>query len=293
MGIHAIAGAAAGLLLLVLTPMNAMAQDRAADIASDIAPVVAAERAFRADVARDGVRRGFLANADDDAVIFRPNAVNAKDFLAAGEDQPGLLEWEPAFADVSLAGDLGFTTGPWTLRETVQDTVIAAGTYATVWRRGADGVWRFLIDLGARGPELIAVPQPMQVIAAQRDSAAAPAPAPADTAALVGLMRFERGLGSAELLAHVRDDARMLRRMSPAIVGRSAIEAFVAVHGLPRAVEPVGGSVARSGDLAYTYGRYAMESGEEGNYLRVWRRGTDDWTLLFEVLSPLPPQPKK
>ena len=33
------------------------------------------------------------------------------------------------------------------------DTTIAEGAYTTVWKRGEDGVWRAVLDLGVPDPE--------------------------------------------------------------------------------------------------------------------------------------------
>jgi len=55
----------------------------------------------------------FLA---DDGIIFQPGPVNGKKFWGERPARKGLLSWEPVFADVSRAGDLGYTTGPWEFR---------------------------------------------------------------------------------------------------------------------------------------------------------------------------------
>ena len=58
------------------------------------------------------------------------------------------LDWYPDFIEVSDAGDLGYTYGHYTFSATdaegkpVQD----AGIFHTVWKRQADGQWRFVWD---------------------------------------------------------------------------------------------------------------------------------------------------
>lgn len=62
---------------------------------------------------------------------------------------PGFsLTWGPTMADVSSAGDLGYSVGTFEL--TVDDSegnaVTRKGKYTTVWRKQADGQWKVVAD---------------------------------------------------------------------------------------------------------------------------------------------------
>src|SRR5438552_11925803 len=74
--------------------------------------IVEAERAFARAAATKGTRDAFLEFLADDGIIFQPGPVNGKQFWQARTPRKGLLSWEPIFADVSLAGDMGYTTVP-------------------------------------------------------------------------------------------------------------------------------------------------------------------------------------
>jgi hypothetical protein len=55
--------------------------------------------------------------------------------------------------------------------------------------------------------------------------------------------------------------------------------------------------VAQSGDLGYTYGSYELKeanaTSEKGYYARVWKRGANDqWQVVLDTTSPLPPEQK-
>ncbi len=58
--------------------------------------------------------------------------------------------------------------------------------------------------------------------------------------------------------------------------------------------------VAQSGDLGYTYGSYELKetsnsnaTTEKGYYARVWKRGANDqWQVMLDTTSPLPPEQK-
>lgn len=285
-----------------------------------IASIVAAERAFRADVAAHGVRDGFIRHFAADGVLFRPGPVNALEFLQAQQAQPGLLEWEPAFAAVATSNDLGFTTGPWTYRPGEADSVVAAGHYATVWRRDADGVWRAVIDHGVGLGRPMPVPAPQTVATpAQIVISSVTVDLPPGTASIElesegrderaslqdELRRLDRDLsiaagrveGVTRFLGSVSDDARFLRQGRLPISGRSSVEALLMTNPGGVTYAPAGVGVSNYQDFAYTWGGYwpgigddgAPHGPETGNYIHVWRNETAGWRLVFEVLSPHPP----
>src|SRR5256712_13649990 len=78
--------------------------------------LVEMEHAFAKTAATKGTRDAFLEFLADDGIIFQPGPVNGKQFWQARTPRKGLLSWEPIFADVSLAGDMGYTTGPYEFR---------------------------------------------------------------------------------------------------------------------------------------------------------------------------------
>ena len=58
------------------------------------------------------------------------------------------LTWEPEFVDVSTDGTLAYTYGPYTFKAMDKDgnPISAEGLFHTVWKRQADGNWRFVYD---------------------------------------------------------------------------------------------------------------------------------------------------
>lgn len=70
-------------------------------------------------------------------------------------DPASRLEWKPLEARVARGG-LGYTHGVYRVVRVEGDgarTLQGTGRYLTVWRRGADGVWRVDADLGNADPE--------------------------------------------------------------------------------------------------------------------------------------------
>src|SRR3989442_11248041 len=98
--------------------------------------IVEAERAFARAAATKGTRDAFLEFLADDGVIFQPGPVNGKEFWQARAPRKGLLSWEPIFADVSLAGDMGYTTRPYEFRpKGANDKPITFGQDFTVCKK--------------------------------------------------------------------------------------------------------------------------------------------------------------
>lgn len=117
--------------------------------------ILETEKAF-ADMAEDlGIPQAFIYYAADDAVVNRNNRlVIGKEALRSyfGELPSGVqdehLHWTPDFVDVSLSGDLGYTYGQYvyTYADSTGNTVETGGIFHTVWKRQADGSWRFVWD---------------------------------------------------------------------------------------------------------------------------------------------------
>lgn len=288
---------------LLVSPMLAQAPVQTApavDRQAALDGLVAAEKAFSKAAAAKGIRDSFLDFLADDSVLFRPDPVNGPQFLRSRPGAPGLLSWQPAYAEVSLAGDLGYDTGPAEYRAKAEDKA-EPSQFATVWARQADGAWKAMVDLGTPGnPPMavdIALKGPAKVAASalpKVDAKAVEASLLAADRALAGVAQ-EKGTAAA-YTAVLADDARLLRAGRALTVGKAAAQAVLGEDKGLVTWEPAGGGVARSGDLGYTYGivqhrENIVESPwvKTGNYIRVWRRQPDGaWKLAFDVLSPRP-----
>ena len=120
-------------------------------------PLLAADRTFCADVAArrlEGWVAAFDQHGSQFDESFRPvtghAAIRARmaEFFA---DPANELAWEPDAAVISEAGNLGSTSGRFTMSRRVADgsrEVLLTGRYFDVWRRLPDGTWKLLVDLG-------------------------------------------------------------------------------------------------------------------------------------------------
>ena len=269
---------------------------------------MAAEKAFATARGGEGDARGLprLPRRRFGGVRSRPG--ERPGGLARPSGGPGLLSWYPVRSEVSLAGDLGFNTGPFDFRPKPGEKPVAFGQFATIWKRQADGSWKALLDLGTSTPEPASAATPAISLTgpARVEESALPKVDP--EAARAALLDADRALaaaaqekGAAAAYETVlADDALLLRVSRQPVLGKGAIRTALAENTAPVSWEPLGGGVARSGDLGYSYGFVKRHEDRPespwintSNYLRVWRKGADGaWKIAFDEFSPRPQKPK-
>jgi ketosteroid isomerase-like protein len=66
-----------------------------------------------------------------------------------GKNDSGIvLTWKPEKAFMAKNGELGYTYGFWTL---VAKTDTTYGSYLTIWKKDANGNWKYIADTGNQG----------------------------------------------------------------------------------------------------------------------------------------------
>lgn len=274
------------LSLLSLLSVPAFAESLQADLDA----MVAAERAFSKLSEEKGFKESFLTYIADDGIMFRPMPVKSKELLAARPDPPIKLVWWPSHAEISRSGEMGWTTGPWERRAHGSDEV-AHGHFLTVWKRQADGKWRWMIDTGiehAKPTSPSGSPPPV----AKEKAPATKVDVAAETQALLAL---DRELGqatakgtSAAYLARVADDARLMRPGAFPHVGKDEVRAALEKAPAAMTSTPEGGGVSAAADLGYTYGT-AEWPGAKVGYLRIWEKRDGAWKLRVDWVDDPPP----
>src|SRR5436309_1917582 len=104
---------ATGFLLFAFgLGMQATAQKK--NRADQLRTLVETERAFSRTSEDKGIREAFSAFIADDGILFRPRAVKGKEWMQQHPLPASatrlLLTWQPVFAAISRARDLGYTT---------------------------------------------------------------------------------------------------------------------------------------------------------------------------------------
>ena len=123
---------------------------------TDASVLITTDSLFSAMSVKDGQFRAFLRYIDEKGVILRDNSYPESGREALRKRYEGksdttfTLSWEPVFADISASGELGYTYGLWTYKEK-RSGQTERGTYITVWKKQADGSWKFVLDTGTNG----------------------------------------------------------------------------------------------------------------------------------------------
>ena len=117
--------------------------------------IMEAELVFSNMSQKEGIAKAFSEFAADDVVINRNDSlIIGKEGLqqfygqTSSPNRKVELSWKPDFVDVSSSGDLGYTYGKYLFSVTDSTGQIqsSTGIFHTVWKRQADGKWRFVWD---------------------------------------------------------------------------------------------------------------------------------------------------
>jgi ketosteroid isomerase-like protein len=262
----------------------------AQSLQADFDAMVASERAFSKLSEEKGFKESFLTYIAEDGIMFRPTPVKGKEMLAARPDPPIKLVWWPSHAEIARSGDMGWTTGPWERRTQGSDEVLH-GHFLTVWKKQADGKWRWVIDTGiAHDKPTSPAGSPSPVTAEKAKGAKV------DTAAETqALLAVDRELGqatakgtSAAYVARLADDARLMRGGAFPYVGKEAARAALEKTPAAMTSTPEGGGISAAADLGYTYGTAEWQGAKVG-YLRIWEKHGSDWKLRVDWVDDPPP----
>lgn len=288
------------VLLFALPWLSLLAAEATPGPASPAA-LVECERAFARSVAATGIRAGFLEWLAPTGVVFRPGPVNGPAAYAESPASAARLAWEPEFAAVSAAGDLGWTTGPWAWRADSSATEDAAwGEYLSVWRRQDDGRYLAVLDVGIshagpsgppRAPEFLSPAAAPRTGRGPLDRRRSLWKADADFG------RFAEQSGVAAALERFGAERLVLLREGlPRVLGRAAAADTLRARERAPALMSLAQFLSDSGDLGYTYGSFVTGGGagpDSGYYVNVWHRGTaKPWELAAQLVQPAP-RPKE
>ena len=292
------------IILLALGLSTAAQEKRQAALNS----LVEAERGFAKASIANGTREAFIANLADDATLFRPHAVAGKKWMMEQPARPGLLTWEPIFADVSRAGDLGYTTGPWEFRKNgPDDKAIAQGNYVTIWKKQSDGAWKAVLDTGISNPPPTAKPGGLQAPAMTAKDAGnvKSVEIESERAALINRDReFSKSSAASGVVtaydSYLATDARVYRDNQFPVTGKQAARDLLSEHAATLQTtiltwQPTKADVSSTGDLGYTFG--VAESKSKGSdkteistYVRIWKKQAGAWKVVLDIMNLIPSQ---
>ena len=122
--------------------------------------VIATELAFARAAQEKGQWTAFAEYAADDAVMFVPEPVDAKDWLKRQVNPPRAVTWQPHQVWSSCDGTLAVTKGAW------QRPDGSVGYFTTVWERQRDGEYKWVMDQGDELEEPLEAPEMVGATAA-------------------------------------------------------------------------------------------------------------------------------
>lgn len=239
--------------------------------------VFAIEAQFAADAEAVGIVPAFRRYVGPNAIMFLPEPVIINPRLETA-NWPGTIQWRPAFAIASSAGDVVVTTGPsvWRVGESAD-----YGYFFTVWLRQTDGAYRFVVDGSATMREDLLTPlndQPVRVFAYPGASTSIDT---AETDFHANAAQDER-----EAIATRFEPAgRLLRPARPPGVGPTAVRDSLIARSAR--YNRQGGGKAVSNDVAWSYGFVEWSDGARGVYTRVWRCDGRTWRIALDNVAPL------
>ncbi len=259
-----------------------------------VSKVIEAETNFSKVVTTKGIKQGFLAVADGEGFVFKPNAVKITDFYANMDKQPGTLKQEPKFARISANGDLAFTAGPYTYQNGKTEDDKVYGDYVSVWKADANNKLKLLIYLGIQHPEPVE-----KQLTDFKESDAKPVKESKDpfngkTIIVNTDKTFNLSLPKSEMAAYkefLSPEGRYYFPGFEPMTGTDKVLKFINNNAINISAETAGAGRAASGDLAYSFGKATIKKGNVVNhyhYVRIWEIDkAHKWDILLEVFSPI------
>jgi ketosteroid isomerase-like protein len=258
-------------------------------LAADPSPmeIEKAERAFAADGLTLGVRDSFLAHMADDAILFRPGPVSAK---ALYEKRPSSktpkLEWWPQKVVIARSGDLGLSVGPSAVNGK------RGGYYATIWRKGPDGQWKWIYDGGAEADAASAPDASTPAIQGPTATRGAKSPAEAMTAVRTaedGLAEAATSDAPGAYRAALPSDAWLTGPAGTEGLTPADLNARLGLRQGRMAIRMDGGGASAAGDFVWTHGTASWTGPSDApvntHYMHVWQKRPEGWRLIFETLN--------
>jgi len=113
-----------------------------------------ADIAFSDYSVKHGIQKAFIEFAHDSVVLLKDKTMPIVGKLSLIESYKGksdsgvVLTWKPEKAFMAESCELGYTYGFWKL---IAQKDTSEGTYLTIWKKDANGSWKYIADTGNQG----------------------------------------------------------------------------------------------------------------------------------------------
>jgi len=251
---------------------------------SGIDGIINAEKKFAAYSVAHSTKDAFLKFLDSTGIVFdNGKAVNGIEVWNKREKRSGILNWHPQFAEISEAGDFGYTTGPWTFQNNLNDSVIARGQYTTVWHISKNGEWKFLVDLGV-GSTPVNNSVDVKKIDIEKNFYAGAIPHV--TPVLEVENKFLKQVSKDRSKAYKKYlSAESIINRNGNLPVTSSSDQNKLIELTPSVQYKIGGwGMSKNMDMGYVYGTTVID-GKIENYLRIWRWEKKGWKIALEEIG--------
>lgn len=257
--------------------------------AQDAQKIYETEKAFEKAVAEKGFNQGFIEFMSADGVLFRPNAVNAREYLKSQPASPASLTWNPEFIDVSSNGALAYSIGNGEFRpQGKNDSTVYYSHYLSVWQRQPDGTYRATLDTGISHEKPAKIETDWKTPPNSAKDSNEKKISAADSSTVFFETAEKQGIEKA-YKAFLADDARILREGKMPFVGKKA--ALDEIKKEKSSIKFKKRSIFTSAaDLAYFTNSYTLfdKSGKEtgkGNFVQVWKLINGKWLIVADIFT--------
>lgn len=242
------------------------------------------ELLFAKTAVEQNTKSAFLNFLDSAGVVFNQGKIqNGLEVWTARSVSKNKLLWHPVFAGIAASGDLGFTTGPWVLKSSVDnDTILASGFYTTIWHLTEKGEWKFLADLGITCDPDLYINNEIKKWTGNK----------ASQNKANDIMAIEKNFITAyeqkgiDAFKYLVDEDSWFNMNGSLPFNKKEKMISKALPAIPAGLKfiPVKGEMSSTNDLGYVYG-LVQYNGKGENYLRIWKNTKDGYKILVQVLK--------
>ena len=176
----------------------------------------------------------------------------------------------------------------------------------SIWRKGPDGTWQVVVDIGINHPPLPAKGQSQTPPATKLPPGKNKKTTGSSATAQRQLLAAEKSFSAtgktqgtaAAYAAYLAPGSRLYRDQHAPYIGKKEAMATIAETKDKFTSQIAFSAIAASGDLGYTYGTTQIKNTrpEETQqvFTRIWQKQPDtSWKLILDVTKPLPPAKKE
>ena len=244
--------------------------------------LVQTEKQFASTSLVAGTKDAFLKFIDTSGIVFdQGKPVNGFKFYTNSDRRPGILSWEPEYAEISYNNDFGYTTGPWKYHtNSLTDDPVARGHFVSVWHLSG-GEWKFLIDFGISYRDAHKTSTINKVLLNRIEITGGKYSSMEHAEA-----EFIKAYASQGAIAYMTFlSSRSRINYAGFLPATNETDRKALLDSLPREIEykTLGSVLSPAGDIDYVYGTTKIDEKQDG-YLRIWRREKNGWKIALEVL---------